>query len=75
MSLRNKSDVHNHLGALRKRYSLLTKTPASEADATGNSSADDNAMLEKDELMEASAILVERSKIALTLPQTSKDGA
>jgi|HubBroStandDraft_1064217.scaffolds.fasta_scaffold19028_3 hypothetical protein len=75
MSLRDKSDVHNHLGASRKHYSLLTMTPASEADATGNSSADDYAMVEKDELTEASAILVEKSKIALTLPQTSKEGA
>jgi hypothetical protein len=32
-------------------------------------------MVEKDELTEASAILVEKSKIALTLPQTSKEGA
>lgn len=75
MNLRNKSDVHNHLGGSRKYYSLLPMTPASEADATGNSSADDYAMAERDQLTETSAILVEKSKIALTLPQTSKEGA
>lgn len=72
MSLRNKSDVHNHLGASRKHYSL---TPASEPDATGDSSAEGNAMAERDDRTEASAILVEKSKIAFIVPQMSKDGA
>ena len=75
MSLGNKSDVHNHLSASRKHYSLLTMTPASEADATGDSSAEDTAMVERDDRTEASAILVEKSKIALTVPQASKHGA
>lgn len=75
MSLRNKWDVHNHLGASRKHYSLLTMTPASEPDATGDSSAEDNAMVERDDRTEASAILVEESKIAFIVPQMSKDGA
>jgi|HubBroStandDraft_5_1064220.scaffolds.fasta_scaffold40239_1 hypothetical protein len=75
MSLRSKSDVHNHLGVSRKPHSLLTMTPASEADATGNSSADDNAMVERDERTEASPVLVEKPKIALTLPQMIKEGA
>lgn len=75
MSLSNKSDVHNHLGASRKHYSPVTMTPASEPDATGDSSPDDNAMVERDDPTEASAILVQKSKIALTVPQMSKDGA
>ena len=75
MSLRNKSDVHTHLGVSRKHYSLLTMTPASEADATGDSSADDKPTVERDDRTEASAILVEKSKIALTLPQMSKESA
>jgi hypothetical protein len=75
MTLRNKSDVHDHLGASRKYYSSLTMTPASEPDATGDSGVDYNAMAEKDELTETSAILVEKSKIALTLPQMSKESA
>jgi len=75
MTLRNKLDVYNDLGASRKYYSSLTMTPASEPDATGDSSVDYNAMFEKDELTEASAILVEKSKIVLTLPQISKESA
>ena len=75
MSLRNKSDVHNHVGASREHHSLLTMTPASEPDATGDSSAEGNAMAERDDRTEASAILVEKSKIAFIVPQMSKDGA
>ncbi len=66
MSLMNKLDVPNHAGAPRMRYSVLTIAPASESDATGNSSAEDYIMFEKDELTEASAVLVEKSKTRLT---------
>lgn len=75
MSPRNKSDVNNHLSVSRKHYSLLTMIPASEADATGDSSPDNTAMVERDDRTETSAILVEKLKIALTLPQMSKEGA
>ena len=63
MSLRIKSDAHTHLAASRKHYSLLTMTPASEADATGDSSADDNVVADKNELTEPSPV-----------PRTSKEG-
>jgi hypothetical protein len=75
MSLRNKSDVHTHLAAPRKHYSLLTMTPASESDATGDSSADDNVIADKNELTELTPVLVGKSKTLLTLPQTSKESA
>ena len=42
MSLRYKSEVHNHLAVSRKRYAVLTMTPASEPDATGNSLCEDD---------------------------------
>jgi len=74
MSLRNKLDVHNHLGGSRKHYPLLTMTPASESDATGDSSADDNVVADKNELTEPSPVLIGKSKTPLTLPQTSKEG-
>jgi hypothetical protein len=75
MSLRNKSDVHNHLGASRKHYSPLAMTAPSESDATGDSSADDNVIGDKNELTESSLVLVGNLKTSLTLPQTSKEGA
>lgn len=75
MSLRNKSNVHTHLAAPRQHHSLLTMTPASEADATGDSSADNNVIADTNELTELSPVLVEKSKTPMTLPQTSKEGA
>lgn len=72
MSFRNKSDVRNHLGVSRGYSSLLTMTQSSEPDATGNSLAEDHAMVERDDLTEASAIRVEKSKTLSIFPQTTE---
>lgn len=75
MSLINKSDVDSDIGVSLNHRPLLTVTPASESDATGDSTGYDKFMVERDELTEVSAVLVEKSKTRLTLPQTSKEAA
>ncbi len=75
MSLINKSDVDSDVGVSLNHYPLLAVTPASESDATGDSTGYDNFMVQRDELTEASAVLVEKSKTRLTLPQTSNEAA
>jgi len=75
MRLINKSDLDSDVGLSLNHHPLLTVTPASESDATGDSTGYDKFMVERDELTEVSAVLVEKSKTRLTLPQTSKEAA
>lgn len=75
MSLGNRSDVHADPAATRRHYSTLMMPRARESDTTGDFSAYDHVLADKDEQTEALAILVERSKTLLTFAQTNRNGA
>ncbi|QHS51531.1 hypothetical protein [Edaphobacter sp. 12200R-103] len=73
MSFNRKSDVHNHLAASRKHYSLLTVMPPSEPNATDHPATDEDVVT--DTATESSFVIGNTPKPHIVLPGSDKENA